>query len=428
VVVIVNPCEPSYEMFIHLHALISKNTLQDYGPENTLEYHVIEHIQKSESAWILFTRKKNTQEQYVIKLLCNYSDPRYCLETLERRQSCQEEAFVSNSKFSPDVYLGLANTYTLDIQNRCITISHPTKDCSSLSSEAEFALVMRYLPSNRRLDWLLENSDHDLLQQDTLKLVKHVVRVHDTIPALSAYESEQWGSFDTIQLKLKHNLSLADPIFTSHHTPSFYSIMRERFSRLQRTIPRIFTRHPYATYFAYRVAQGHIKHCHGDLKGPNIWIEPYSYTATRQVAILDAIDFNPMYSNIDTLSDFATLVVDVQTRLRCTSFASALTEKMINLYLQETQQYMDEAVHVVLRYYLVEKAFVSAAISIVYDDLPELGMYFLQVAERRLNEIFMKKPVVKYVEDLPAPPKQVKVVSIYKEMIGASSSSSAAAD
>jgi hypothetical protein len=46
----------------------------------------------------------------------------------------------------------------------------------------------------------------------------------------------------------------------------------------------------------------------------------------------------------------------------------------------------------VLGYYLVEKAIVGAAVSIVYDDLPQLGQSFLKVATTRLQTLQAMQP------------------------------------
>jgi len=98
--------------------------------------------------------------------------------------------------------------------------------------------------------------------------------------------------------------------------------------------------------------------------------------------ILDAIDFNPSYSNIDVLSDLAMLVIDVQVRMN----TPWLADFMIDEYLSLTEQ-QDEVSRFVLSYYLIEKAFVGAAISIVYDNAPDLGWAFLEVARMRMERL-----------------------------------------
>jgi len=97
---------------------------------------------------------------------------------------------------------------------------------------------------------------------------------------------------------------------------------------------------------------------------------------------LDAADFNPAYTRIDILSDIALLAADIQTRTRL----PALADLFLDTYLQCMGQ-QDDTAAAVLAYYLVEKAVVGAAISLVYDNLPELGLAFLETAEMRVDAL-----------------------------------------
>ncbi|GAC1362278.1 MAG: hypothetical protein NVS2B12_04380 [Ktedonobacteraceae bacterium] len=390
--VIVDPCEASPETLAQLADLISERapTSSEVG-----ESYDIDYVQKSESAWILFAHKEGREgERYVIKLLCSYNDRRYDLESLARRQDCQLEALTRNSIFSPAIYVGLASSYRLLPEQKRITLGIPTYDTTQLNPQTEYALVMHQLSSESRLDFLLEHADKNMLKQLMHHLIRRIVKVHNDSPALPLNEAQNWGGFPKLQEKLEHNLSLADPLFEKKHYNALYQRLQPRFANLKVNLQQIFDLYPYATYFEQRVRQEYIKHCHGDLKGPNIWVEQGDTTEEGYegyVAILDAIDFNPMYSNIDTLSDFATLVIDIQTRLHCTKYAHRLAQRMIVWYLTATGQDHDDTARAVLHYYLVEKAFVGAAISIIYDNLPKLGIYFLQVAETCWEEYFAER-------------------------------------
>ncbi len=387
--VIVGPHKASPELLAPLSDLIARHAPMNNQVRRTEEHYVIDDVQKSESAWILFTHQEQKEdEKYVIKLLCDYNDRRYDLESPLRRQQCQIEALTCNSTFSPDVYIGLASAYQLEVPRARLTIGSPTHATTDLDQCTEYALVMRQLPVKNRLDFLLGHEDESRLQQHTSYIVQRIVDIHNARPALPLEDSRRWGGFQNLKLKLEHNLSLSDPLFENKYPAPLYTPLQKRFAYLRTNLEKIFNLYPYEDYFAQRVSEHSIKHCHGDLKGPNVWIE--DDTEERRVAILDAIDFNPMYSNIDTLSDFATLVIDVQTRLHCTRFAHVLTQRMIKQYLLATNQYHNRTARSVLHYYLVEKAFVGAAISIVYDDLPELGMDFLKAAEACWHSYFTK--------------------------------------
>ena len=185
-----------------------------------------------------------------------------------------------------------------------------------------------------------------------------------------------------------HNFALAFPTLDVSNTTSrgYFSEMRNAFIRLRDQLLHAFTYYPYQRFFEQRIQQQRIKRCHGDLKAQNILIAQYKPwndgDLWRRIWILDTIDFNPSYSNIDVLSDLAMLIIDVQVRMK----TPWLADFMVDEYLSVTKQ-QDEVSRFVLSYYLVEKAFVGAAISIVYDNLPDLGWGYLEVAKMRMEDL-----------------------------------------
>jgi aminoglycoside phosphotransferase family enzyme len=381
----------------------------------------IKDTRLSECALILFARDSTESKSVVMKLLRDYADTRYSLNTLERRQQCQLEALERNKVFTPDVYQGLlradyfdlpqgtflvseiiknpmlADISHLDLHNGYIyaspIIEKPAEE--TLDPGAEYALVMNKLPQNRRLDHLLLQESELSLQHVRL-LTRHIAHVHELLDSTPFSEDGlQWGSYEQLRKKLMHNFGLLDLVLTAkgHYRTSNWS--EETLAQLQETLGRLkkaliwaFMQSRYYDYFEQRVKEQRIRYCHGDLKSPNIWIlTPDQRDAgEHSVKILDAIDFNPTYSNIDTLSDFAMLVIDIQTR---TGYV-LLANEMIEYYLPLTEQ-ENEIAESVLNYYLVEKAIVGAAISIVYDDAPDLGLNLLKVAEMRLNRLLDRR-------------------------------------
>ena len=240
---------------------------------------------------------------------------------------------------------------------------------------------MRHLPKESRLDSFL-NSEHEDSFRYLQLLIQCIVQIHESREVLSLEECERWGSCDQLQKKLHHNLSLADSVLTATKEGqyTYTELFREMFMSLKNMLLQHFAWDLYKGYFDHRVQNRCIKRCHGDLKAPNIYLEPDYVSGEKSVSILDAIDFNPTYCNIDTLSDFAMLVIDIQARTGSSKLAEFLLEK----YLKDTRQ-EDDCSRAVLNYYLFEKAYVGAAISIVYDALPELGWAYLQIAKSRLD-------------------------------------------
>ena len=389
---IINRREISYEDLIRLNEMLFKGQQTSlFSNINEQVCYDVRYVQKSESAWILFVQPVTSNEKLVVKVLCDYHDDRYDLSSVEQRRECQQEALHWNSTFSSGIYYGLFPIYNVNVQRKQIVLGSALSSQVVAEQNVEYALVMRELPSERRLDVLIDDfvksADKDGLRGCTDRLVQHVVLIHkDNSNILTLNERDDvgdtWGSSQQLQKKLLHNLALADSA----------SRFREKFQVLKNAVEdaHIYEQREYRDYFEGRVGK-YIKRCHGDLKSPNIWVEGPSCVGKECVAILDSIDFNPMYYNIDILSDFATLVVDIQTRTRGFEPARVLIDEMIERYLENTQQ-QDGIARAILSYYLFEKAYVGAAISIVYDDAFELGAAYLDVAEMRLNE-FVSLPL-----------------------------------
>ena len=346
-------------------------------------FYKIESVLASENALILFTQCMTAPERFVMKVLRDYQDTRYSLETPGKRQQCQLEALQRNRTYTPEIYLGLARIFDFSPPFDHIRIGELIENPSQeiLDPDAEYALLMEQLPDNRRLDTLLQIDDAAFVRHLVRVLAEYIAHMHVKLtPSLSLEEASSWGSYKQLHDKLLKNLHILDLV----PTVSRYGKQicpKERIDSLRERVLELFFQPRYLDYFQQRIWTQRIKRCHGDIKSPNIWMIPSRDGENGQcIKILDAIDFNPTYSNIDILSDFAMLVIDIQTR----THSSALADAMIDHYLKLTDQ--DEPVaRAVLGYYLVEKAIVGTYISIVYDDLPDLGLSLLEVAEMRIN-------------------------------------------
>jgi len=433
---IINPSKASSRTLESLSQLLSSNSVTALPSLRNLAMclqYDIEHIRQSECACLLFARHTITKKRVVMKILHKYKDTRYSLATPQDRQKSQLEALQLNKMFTPEIYLGLARIRDFDRYKKVIVIddvlNNPVNN--SLESNAEYALVMEELPQNSRLDYLLNTENKASLQRYLQLLTQHVAFMHKHInqepSPISDEDNIQWGSSKQLHRKLTHNLAFADLVLKKSrngqcsvpyrwvslarnalaHTlepnkyqrflaffdlilaeskSSQYVFYHKQLESIKDGLTSVFAQIQYQQHFEQRVKNKCIKRCHADLKSTNIWIMPYndSYAEVddKRVLVLDAVDFNPLYSNIDILSDFATLVVDVQARTKSLSLAKFMVEN----YLQHTEQ-EDEVSKSVLAYYLVEKAIVGAVVSILYDSLPALGRSYLKVAEMRMEDL-----------------------------------------
>ncbi len=357
-----------------------------YPTLSVLTRYIITSRQASESAWIFFTSDPTTFKPLVMKVLRPFRDIRYDLSGVTERQRCQFEAFQQNSVFTPEVYIGLACLHNQPSEEDHILIGdiikQPTQ--AALEQDAEYALIMERLPDDRRFDQLLQD-DECAVQNFLDTLTCHIANLHKhRTPSLTEEESAYWGSYPQLQRKLEENLAFLALVLDKENSPS----MKATVERLTTGLRQIFTEERYAHYLEQRIQAGYIKHCHGDIKSLNIWITPDSADDQQQhlsVKLLDAIDFNPLFRNIDILSDFAMLVIDVWARTCSATFA----RRMIDNYLQLTHQ-DDTPTWTIFTFYLVEKAIVAAAINILFDNQLELGLRLLHLAQEHLNHLLLQ--------------------------------------
>ncbi len=345
----------------------------------------IHDMRRSENALLLFNNK------YVFKILQPYEDLRYSLKTLSNRQTSLIEGLYWNRIFTQKIHLGLARYCSWEQNKTVISIGdilvNPARE--DLDPKAEYVLVMRKLPQKYRFDCLLDDCDDVSLQRYESALTHFLSHIHTSpsFPVVSSGE-DSWGSIIQLRNKLIHNLETVEqPVVTDKsilQTDQFRSLF-STCKALRKTLLPIFWHPRYQNYFKERIARQQIKRCHGDLKARNIWIMPASSSFSEfsgGVNVLDAVDFNPDYCNIDTLSDFAMLVADIHARTNSQGIVNRMTTDYLNRTYQE-----DEASRFVLQYYLIEKAFVGAYVSILYDGSRKLGWKYLNKTKRYLEEL-----------------------------------------
>lgn len=99
---------------------------------------------------------------------------------------------------------------------------------------------------------------------------------------------------------------------------------------------------------AQRYADGHIRECHGDLHLSNILFDG------DQCVLFDAIEFNPQLYWIDTASDLAFTVMDLDVQL-----GAAAANRLLNEYLARSGDY---GLLAVFNYYLAYRSMVRAKV------------------------------------------------------------------
>jgi aminoglycoside phosphotransferase family enzyme len=254
-------------------------------------------------------------------------------------------------------------------------IQHPKQEI--LEKDAEYVLLMRQLPKSRRLDQLLKAKDKMAVYEHVRHVTAHIAEMHNRLLASSSpLENDtvtRWGSPVQLHEKLEENLLFFDRILVEEMSSHY-----QAYRGFAESLLDVFTRAKYTEGFMQRLEERCIKRCHGDLKSTNIWITQYHDRRTRRskrsIKLIDVIDFNASFSNIDVLSDFAMFVADVHVRTK----SEQLVKIMIDDYLGMTKQ-NNIVARLLLHYYIAEKAMISAVINILYDGQPDLGLSFLEL-------------------------------------------------
>ena len=345
----------------------------------------IEKIEYSGPSRLIFGSDERTGEQVVLKVLVEETDLRYNLSTIERRQQVQSYAFTRNKQITPDAYLRLVfvdpvlNCFSPEGIIELSSINE-NPELEKLNKAFEYGILMRRLPDHSQLKNLLRQDQQSFRLYYVKLVATRIAQMHQEMeqPDFHKDNTQNWGSCEQLRKKLGDNIQFADQKLGKR--PAYQEI-----SESLQDLFHDFSQRPfYQERFERRRRDGYIRCCHGDLKTQNIWIIPDESSGNerwRDVKILDAIDFNPVYSNIDILSDFAMLVVDVQIHTD-----AKLADEMIKKYLELTNQENDEA-RFILNYYLVEKALVSATTRSAKEVLPEPDLAFLDVARSYLNKL-----------------------------------------
>jgi aminoglycoside phosphotransferase family enzyme len=137
---------------------------------------------------------------------------------------------------------------------------------------------------------------------------------------------------------------------------------------------------------------------------PGSCIPLHNFRHGIQLFAIDCVDFNPEFCHIDTLSDLAMLVVDLEMHfltdwLKAKSCAcpleqegESLTAYFLDSYLREMQEDRNKW-DTLLEYYMTEKSMICAYVSILYDERPIIGKKYLEVAyihAKRLEKMLMQ--------------------------------------
>ena len=248
--------------------------------------------------------------------------------TLEARRFYCEQELRLNRRYAPALYLDVVP----------ITGRFDAPVLGGDGPALEYAVKMREFPQEALASALLARGD--LTAADIDNLASKVAAFHETIDRASAS-----GAFGTpagiLRLALQ-NLAEIDWLTTTEAE-------RGEIVKL-----RAWTEREYGLRgdaLARRLERGFVRECHGDLHLGNI------ARIDGELVLFDGIEFNDELRWIDTMSEVAFTVMDLQDRGH-----ADLAHRLLDAYLERTGDYAGLEV---LPFYLTYRALVRAKVALL---------------------------------------------------------------
>ena len=269
-------------------------------------------------SWVFLTGKY----AYKVKKPVNFGFLDYT--TLEkRRHFCAEEVRL-NSRFSPEMYLGVLPIAREDGGFRI----------NGAGDAVEYTVKTLEMPQDALLSNRLKDGrvDADMIGD----IAKTVASFHRR--AETGGDINEGGSVRTIEFNWDENFE---------QTREFVEVTlsREQFDLISKKVGAFVSGNE--ALFETRIGDGKIRDCHGDLHSQSIFV-------TDRVFLFDCIEFNTRFRYSDVAAEVAFLAMDLDYHER-----ADLSEHFVNSYLSFNP---DEQMNVLLPFYECYRAYVKGKV------------------------------------------------------------------
>ncbi len=243
--------------------------------------------------------------------------------TLPRRKHCCEEELRLNCRLAPEIYLEVVPIGG--------TPQHPV--VGGGGEPFEYAVKMHRFPG----DGLLSHRPEGLPPELMDAIAEQVVQFHAGIAVCGA--GQPFGDLASVLYPMQQNFEqIQQRLGTSETLERLQDWTLEQHAGLRERLTR-------------RKADGFIRECHGDLHLGNITL------VEGRALIFDGIEFNPDLRWIDTMSEIAFLVMDLDACGR-----PELARWFLNAYIIRSGDFAGLAL---LRFYQVYRAMVRAKVAAI---------------------------------------------------------------
>ncbi|MDT8399200.1 MAG: AAA family ATPase [Pseudomonadales bacterium] len=284
-------------------------------------------------SWVLLTGSF----AYKIKKPVNYGFLDFS-SLAQRRFYCEEELRL-NSRFSDELYLAVVP----------ITGSVDEPRVDGTGPVLEYAVKMQQFAQENLLDALAERGQ--LQERDIAALAKKLADFHTDVaakaePGLAKKQDPkkrlEYGSVHSIHHAALENFRQIEPLLSDKTALDDLERLRCWTEQQAKDLAGVFEQ---------RQRSGWIRECHGDLHLANI------ARIDGHITLFDCLEFNPELRWIDTQSELAFLLMDLEEK-----HLPALANNLLNSYLEYTGDYPGLQV---LNFYKVYRAMVRAKVKLL---------------------------------------------------------------
>lgn len=284
--------------------------------------HPVQHVQLIEThiSWVFLTG----EFVYKVKKPVNFGFLDFT--DLQKRKFYCEEELRLNRRLAADIYLNVTPITKVD----------GTYRIGDDGDAIEYAVVMKQFDQDGLLDNKLQR--HQVTLQHMEQLADRLAAFHQQIDRADANSS--FGDSDEVIKPVQQNFVLLRDILSESRDLDKLTHIEQASMTLYRSVKTIFDQ---------RKQQGFVRECHGDMHSGNIAL------LDDRVLIFDGIEFNDSFKWIDTMSELAFLIMDLQDHGQF-DFAAHL----LNRYLHNSGDF--EGLQV-LRFYQLYRAMVRAKVN-----------------------------------------------------------------
>ena len=270
---------------------------------------------------------------------------------LDRRKFYCEEEIRLNRRLAPDIYLDVIP----------ITKTNETFSIAGDGEIVEYAVRMHEFNQHCLIEQYL--NDQKLTDNHILQLADTLANFHNNIAI--ADEQSPFGLPEEAIKPVEHNFVLLEPILDDDELLKKLNTIKQASLDLYTAIKPVLLQ---------RKQHGFIRECHGDAHLGNIAI------IDNEIVIFDGIEFNDSFKWIDTMSELAFLVMDLQDHEQ-DNYASMV----LNRYLETTGDYAGLRV---LRFYQLYRAMVRAKVTALRSQQQDKGSKEYQQSMHELHNYF----------------------------------------